>query len=61
MIALSLGREWNNPQFFHAKVNGRLIMVYFKAHHGLEDQKRFLTEDPARLGNLHDVLNFSSA
>lgn len=56
MNALDLGHRWTSPEFFHSRKNGRDILLYFKAHTDLAEQKTHLA-DSAKLQNLFDVLN----
>ncbi len=55
--ALDFVHKWNDPQFFHAKKSGREILRALREQETVEDQKRYLEEDPTRLANLFDVLN----
>lgn len=55
--ALDFINRWNDPQFFHAKKNGREICKALKEQKTVEDQKAYLEEDPAHQANLFDVVN----
>lgn len=49
--------NWNSPQFYHCKKNGRTVQAYFKTHPAIGDQLAYLTGEPELHANLMDVLN----
>jgi len=59
--SLDFVHRWNDPLFFHAKKNGREIILHLKTLRTPADQKAYLEEDPTRLANILDVLNFFEA
>lgn len=60
--ALAFIKLWLDPQFFHAKTNGREILKEIKAQHGnVPKQKELLDANPQKYSNLTDILNFFEA
>jgi len=60
-ISLEFVHCWLAPTLHHAKKNSREIVNYLRDHPQVEEQKKYLTEDPTRLANLFDVLNIFEA
>ena len=58
MMALDFANRWTSPDFFHAKKSGRETMEYLRGHTDPNEQRRYVEEDPIRLANLFDILNF---
>ena len=57
VAALEYIHRWTDPHFFHAKVNGRDIIQALKGKTE-DEQYAYVKQEPTRLANLIDVLNF---
>jgi hypothetical protein len=57
--ALDFITRWLDPPFFYVKRSGRELIAFFRAHRGLEDQRRYLGDDANadRTANLFDIFN----
>lgn len=55
--ALEYVHRWTEPHFFHAKKSGRETLQAIKGK-ASEEQHSYLDQDPMRLANLIEVLNF---
>jgi len=56
-VSLDFINRWNDPQFFHAKRNGREVVSELRQRQTPDEQMKYLQEDRARYSNLLDVLN----
>lgn len=61
VAALQFIHMWLNPQFYHAKKNGREVLRSIKDMKTPEEQYAYVEADKERLANLIDILNFFEA
>jgi hypothetical protein len=59
--AISFIQLYLNPQFFHAKTNGREVLQKLKDLKTEQEQAAYLQSEPVKRANLLDLLNFFEA
>lgn len=56
-VSLDFINRWNDPQFFHAKKNGREVVTELRQRQTPDEQIKYLQEVSIRYSNLLEVLN----
>lgn len=57
-VAVEFICRWNDPTFFYAKRSGRETLAKLRTLKTPEEKLAYVEEDPTRLANLLDMLNF---